>query len=196
MPDLNDHKVAAMLVENRRVFLGFLTHRLPSRADAEDVLQDFYIKALSRQNQLREADSLLAWLYALLRSTLIDHYRKADRRSRGSQAYARETRIAVWADETDGLHDELCACLHALLPTLRPDQAELVRRVDLGEEDRASIAADFGISLATLAVRLYRARQALYRALLASCASCCEHGFDDCTCVPDKAKALEQITNS
>jgi len=193
MPDLSEREVAAVLVENRRVFLGFLTRRLGSQADAEDVLQDFCLKALSRQDQLRDVDSLVAWLYALLRTTLVDHYRKTGRQGRVSQAYAEEMKSAEGTQETDSLHDGLCACLHALLPAMRPDQAELVRRVDLGEEDRASVAADLGVAPGTLGVRLHRARQALRRTLLTSCSNCCKHGFDDCACGAAKEKAPDLV---
>lgn len=186
LPDLGDHGVAAVLVENRRLFLGFLTRRLSSPADAEDLLQDFCLKALSRQHQVHDANSIVDWLYAVLRSTLYDHYRKAGRRGKASQAYAQEIKTLVEGSEADDLLQSICACLHALLPLLRPDQAELVRRIDLKEEDRARVAADMGISTGTLGVRLHRARQALRKTLLTSCANCCEHGFNDCGCAPER----------
>ncbi len=191
MSDLNDREVAAVLTENHRAFLQFLSRRLGSQSDAEDVLQDFCLKALMRQDQLRDPDSLVAWLYALLRTTLVDHYRKTGRQGRISRAYAQEIKIEQTTQENDALHEDLCACLHALLPAMRPDQAELVRRVDLGEENRTLVAADLGIAPSTLGVRLHRARQALRRTLLTACSSCCEHGFGDCGCGSGKQKALD-----
>ncbi len=196
MPDLSDDKVVSVLLENHRSFLNFLTRRLGCLSDAEDVLQDFCLKALSRQHQLREAESLVAWLYALLRSSLSDHYRKKERHGKVSRAYAEELKSAGKARPIDDLHKDLCACLHALLPALRPDQAELVRRIDLEGEERASVAASLEVNLGTLAVRLHRARQALRLTLLASCASCIEHGFDDCAGKSDKRLALNRIAAS
>ncbi|VAW22499.1 hypothetical protein MNBD_ALPHA12-2170 [hydrothermal vent metagenome] len=193
--DLSEGEIAVVLTKNHRAFLDFLTRRLGSRSDAEDVLQDFCLKALSHQDQLRDPDSLVAWLYALLRTTLVDHYRKTGRQGEVSRAYAQEIKLAQPMHETDALHDDLCACLHALLPAMRPDQADLVRRVDLGEEDRAVVAADLGIGAGTLGVRLHRARQALRRTLLTSCSSCCEHGFGDCGCGSGKEKTPEHTVH-
>ena len=66
----------AVLSTNRGAFLGFLMKRLKDRSDAEDVLQDFCMRVLARKDQLREVDRMDAWLYAVLRSALNDHYRK------------------------------------------------------------------------------------------------------------------------
>jgi len=187
----SEREVALVLVNNHRAFLGFLARRLGSREDAEDVLQDFSLRALSRRDQLRDSDSVVAWLYTLLRSSLVDHYRKRGRLERVKKAYDQEIKTVEEAVDGSGLHDGFCACLHTLLPALRPDQAELVRRVDLGEEDRASLAAELGVAPGTLAVRLHRARQALGQALVASCASCPEHGFDDCCCHPNNSERAD-----
>lgn len=188
MPDLNNHKVVSVLVDNHRIFRNFLTRRLGSVSDAEDVLQDFCLKVLSHQDQLRQVDSLVAWLYTILRSSLADFYRRKERRGKMSEAFATEVKTTGEVSKIDDLHDSLCACLHALLPALRPDQAELVSRIDLEEEERASVAAELDISLGTLAVRLHRARQVLRRSLLTSCASCIKHGFDDCGCKSGRKK--------
>ncbi len=196
LPDLADHRVATVLVENRRIFLAFLTRRLSSQADAEDLLQDFCLKALTRQHQVHDANSIVDWLYAVLRSTLYDHYRKSGRRGRASQLYAQEIKVLDEGSEADDLLESICACLHTLLPLLRPDQAELVRRVDLEEEDRALVAADMDIRPGTLSVRLHRARQALRKTLLTSCANCCEHGFDDCGCAPGRKEAAALVAVS
>ncbi len=188
---MSEHEVASVLVSNRRAFLGFLARRLGSREDAEDVLQDFSLRALSRRGQLRDSDSIVAWLYTLLRSSLVDHYRKRGRLERVKKAYDQEIKTVEEAIDGAGLHDGFCACLHTLLPALRPDQAELVRRVDLNQEDRASLATELGVAPGTLAVRLHRARQALGQALVASCSSCPEHGFDDCCCHPNNSKRAD-----
>ncbi len=195
-PDMGDSKVVSVLVENNRAFRRFLARRLGSMADVEDVLQDFCLKALASQNRLRDKNSIVAWLYTVLRSCLSDHYRKNQRRGKIKQAFAQELESSGEAGNVGDLHKNICACLHSLLPVLRPDYAELVRRVDLGEEERTVVAGDLGISSGTLAVRLHRARQVLKQALLTSCGSCLEHGFDDCGCDPAKRRARAEVVKT
>lgn len=95
---------------------------------------------------------------------------------------------------TDTLYDALCNCFVSLLALLRPDQADLLRRIDLGGDDRATVAAELGITRGTFGVRLHRARLALKNLLLAVCISCPKHGFDDCACHPGKMEKLASLT--
>lgn len=192
MPDLYEPAVASALVRNRQAFMGYLVRRLNSRIDAEDVLQTFSLNVLTRSGGLRAGtdEGLIAWLYAVLRSTLIDYFRKESQRQRVTSAFEIEIRSNQIVSGPDTLFEALCECLNALTPLLKPDQADLIRRIDLEGHDRACVATDLGITRGALGTRLHRARVALRNLLLATCISCPEHGFDDCACHPDKMKML------
>lgn len=183
------------LSANRGAFLGFLMKRLGNRPDAEDVLQEFCIRVLARKEQLREAERMDAWLYAVLRSTLNDHYRKAGRSRRLKNAVSLELKSAeVAADPVDDM-DAICKCVKGLVTELRPSDADLIRRIDIDEGDRAVVAADLGVRPGTLNVRLHRARAALGEALQAHCGPCCRSGFDDCACPPIGCEHPAEETN-
>ncbi|WP_233416954.1 hypothetical protein [Halovulum marinum] len=108
------------------------------------VLQDFSIRVLTRKDQLRDVERMNAWLYAILRSTMNDHYRKATRHSRLAVAVAREPQELV-ADAPVQMARP-CTCPSRLLTELRPIDAKLIRRIDFGEEDRGMVAADMGLN--------------------------------------------------
>lgn len=168
------------LLDERGAFMGFLVRRLGNRADAEDVLQEFCIRVLARKDQLRDVARMNSWLYAILRSTLNDHYRRSARRGRLAEAVARQPE-EVGGDASEWMA-RTCACHGGLIAELRPADAELIRRIDLDEEDRAAVAADLGLNRNALGVRLHRARAALREALVAHCGPCCQTGRDDCNC--------------
>ena len=179
------------LLDGRAAFFSFLVRRLGNRADAEDVLQEFCIRVLDRREQLRDVDRMDAWLYAVLRSTLNDHYRKSARRGRLAEAVAREPE--VWAEEDASEQmSRPCTCPSGLISGLRPGEAELLRRIDLGEEDRAAVAKDLGLNGNALRVRLHRARAALRDALAAHCGPCCKTGTDDCYCPAEGCESPEK----
>ncbi len=178
------------LLAGREAFLGFLSKRLGNRADAEDVLQEFSLRVLARKDQLRDAGRMDAWLYAILRSTLNDFYRRAGRRERLNDAYAHEAgRPDVAPDVAETLAGQVCSCVETLVPRLRERDAELIRRIDLQEESRKKVAAELGLSSGALAVRLHRARAALRDQLTAFCGYCCRDGFDDCACPSSQGRS-------
>src|SRR5450631_4788473 len=67
------------MAENmRRVFL--LIYRIVGNvADAEDLTQEAFIKALQRQDQLRDLDKAAHWLSRIASNTAIDFLRRSGR---------------------------------------------------------------------------------------------------------------------
>ncbi len=169
------------LLSGRQEFLGYLRRRLGSLDEAEDALQNFSLKVIRAAQSAGQEEKVNAWMGQILRHTLIDHYRRRAVRQRAETAYAYELSIAVTAPEADpGIGP--CRCLHTAMPRLRPDHAAILRRADLEDEPRIHIAADLGLTMNALNVRLHRARQALRQELETSCPACREGSFMDCAC--------------
>lgn len=170
--------VIDQLVANHRQFLSFLEVRVSSRGVAEEILQAAFVRVVEKGDSVRSSESAMAWFYRLLRNALIDHYRRNDIEARALEVEARE---AAEGFELE-LRDAVCACMGRLLPTLKPEYAEMIRRVDLEDLPLSTVAGELGITQNNATVRLHRARQALKQRLERSCGTCANHGCLDCTC--------------
>lgn len=171
-------EVVDRLVANHREFLRFLERRVRDRATAEDILQAAFVRSMEKAETIRDAESVVPWFYRLLRNAVIDHYRRTGRESRNVEPEDAEADLA-YAAELKGI---VCACVDGLIPTLKPEYAEMIRRVDLQEEPLADVAEALGITANNAAVRLHRARQGLKKQLERSCGTCATHGCLDCRC--------------
>ncbi|WP_043404325.1 RNA polymerase sigma factor [Archangium violaceum] len=171
--------VVESLVGNHRRFLSFLERRVGSRAQAEELLQSAYVRTLEKGGELEEGEGAVAWFYRLLRNALVDHYRRQGAEGR---ALEREARAASELGPDPELTQTVCACIHDLLPALKPEYAEMVRQVDLEGRGVPEVAREAGITANNAGVRLHRARQALKKQLERSCGTCAAHGCLDCTC--------------
>ena len=173
------YDVVETLVANHRQFLAYLEKRVESREAAEDILQEAFVRGLD-SSSLRAADSAVAWFYRALRNAIVDHYRR-----RGTEARALE-QVAAEIDERvppeQELMDAVCACITKLLPTLKPEYASAIRRVELDEIAVRDYAAEENLTANAASVRLFRAREALKRRLVQSCGTCADHGCIDCRC--------------
>ncbi|MGJ3264722.1 MAG: RNA polymerase sigma factor [Salinarimonas sp.] len=184
--------VRRALEESHGQISAFLRRRLGSAEEAEEVLQAFMLRAVERSHQLEDVASVRGWLSRILATSIADHQRRAVRRRR------RETSVdphdlddfSVEADAE--IEEAICNCLYKLLPTLKDDYAELIWRIDLLEERREHVAADLGLTLNNLAVRLHRGRQALKRRLQEMCLTCPVHGFLDCSCEATESARRKQ----
>ena len=163
--------VLRLLLDNHARFLGFLERRVGSRDEAEDILQEAFVRSIGRADSLRSPESATAWFYRILRNALIDHHRREGTRARAFLQLAVETEEGT--GETDReLEAVACACVTALVDTLKPEYGTALRRVDLDGLTVRGFAEETGITPSNAGVRLHRAREALRRQLARSCGTC------------------------
>lgn len=184
MPEGRTSAVIQRLLENESAFRQFVRRRVGDEAVAEDILQQSFTRAVERSHSLNKDQSALAWFYQILRHTVADYYRSHGAEARRNQAFLEELTISGNHQEPppDEVKATACACLHGLLPTLRGNYAELIKRIDLDGESPAHVAKELKISRNNLTVRLHRARQSLRASLEGACGICSKHGCLNCTC--------------
>jgi RNA polymerase sigma-70 factor (ECF subfamily) len=173
-------QVVDTLVANHREFLAFLERRVGSRAVAEDILQEAFVRGLGKLDTLRDDESAVAWFYRVLRNAVVDHHRRHAAANRALESFAEEVETHdVPAAET---HGAICRCVATLAETLKPEYAEALAKVEVEGVRVSDYAEQAAISSNNAAVRVFRAREALRKQVLRSCGTCAEHGCLDCTC--------------
>jgi RNA polymerase sigma-70 factor, ECF subfamily len=73
-----------LYVRYARLVHGILLARVPPR-DAEDLVQDVFMTALRRMNELRTAAAFRGWLAAIARNRAIDYFRERGARRESSE---------------------------------------------------------------------------------------------------------------
>jgi RNA polymerase sigma factor (sigma-70 family) len=184
-PEPAPHVVAA-LVANHRQFLAFLEKRVGSRAIAEDILQDAFVRGVPKLDTLRADESAVAWFYRLLRNAVVDHHR---RRGAGQRKLAEFEAELGTLEPGGAVHGAICTCVRELAATLDPKYADALQAVEIGGMPVKDYAARVGISPSNAGVRVFRARKALLERVERCCGSCAEHGCLDCTCGSGAAHA-------
>lgn len=173
-------EVVRALVANHQNYLAFLERRVGSRAIAEDILQEAFVRGLGKVDSLRSEESAVAWFYRLLRNAVIDYHRRHASASRGLSALAAE--LDTRSEPDASLRGLVCGCVKELAATLKPEYAQALQRVEIDELAVKDYAAEAGISSSNAAVRVFRAREALRKQVARSCGTCAEHGCLDCSC--------------
>ena len=172
--------IEVLLRENFDSLLGFARKRTGDDQLAADALQESLLRAIKSEDKLAHRENLKAWFYRILRNVISDLHRREGARQRALQRFTIELETDA-ADETEKI---LCGCLSGLLPSLKPDYAEAIRRIDLGGESPGEVARTLGIKPGNVTVRLHRARRQLRKRLEQTCRMCATHGCLDCTCSP------------
>jgi RNA polymerase sigma factor (sigma-70 family) len=173
-------EVLRVLTENHSRFLDFVERRVGSRDQAEDILQEAFVRSLNH-NVPESSASATAWFYRVLRNAITDYYRRQGTQGRALDSYAVEAGSTSEIVDED-LESVVCACVTELVDTLKEEYATALRRVDLDGISVRQFAAESGITPGNAGVRLHRAREALRRQLARSCGTCLTHGCFDCQC--------------
>ena len=148
-----------------------------NRQDAEDLLQETYLKAFAHYEGFTEGTNLKAWLFRILKNAFINGYRHAkvgpmevDLGVDGDGALeAAGTRARAFANP--GPEDQLVAGtmdgpVAEALAALPEDFRLAVELVDLQDFSYREVADILEIPLGTVMSRLYRGRRLLESALL------------------------------
>jgi RNA polymerase sigma-70 factor (ECF subfamily) len=172
-------EVVRALLASRERFLRFLLPRVGSRESAEDVLQAAYVKALERGGGIRKGESAVAWFFRLLRNAVLDHHRRRDVEVRAATSKAKASPMA---GEDSELERAVCQCVKDVMPTLKGEYADILRRVEMEGAAVTDVAKSDKITANNAMVRLHRARKALHGRLVETCGTCTQHGCLDCHC--------------
>src|SRR5688572_25186253 len=150
-------EVAAIFVANHREFLAFLERRVGSKAIAEDILQEAFVRGMGRV-RTDDKESVIGWFYRTLRNAAIDYHRRHKTASKALDAFAAETDEKIEADAE--LHTAVCQCVGRLADTLKPAYAEALKRIEVDGLTVKDYAEEAGISPSNAAVRVPGARSA------------------------------------
>ena len=168
------------LLESRAQFLNFLKKRVQSPEVAEDLLQNAFLKSVEKSGEIRDAESIVAWFYRVLRNSVIDHYRSSGRNQQELMGILKD--LEQYAGAMPEPQNEVCQCINPLLQNLKPEYREALTTIDLGDGSLADLASRAGITEGNAAVRIHRARQAMLKQVQMTCGACAEHSCVNCQC--------------
>jgi RNA polymerase sigma-70 factor (ECF subfamily) len=141
---------------------GWLRGRLGNAHDAEDLLQDLFLKALRQDRKFCEIANARAWLFEVARNAVTDRMR------------LKKEQVEL-PDDLAADHDEpaavasLAACLPRALSELPEEDREAITRCDLEGMTQEDYAHLKGLTLPGAKSRVQRARKRLREHLTEAC---------------------------
>lgn len=156
----------ALLLPHLDVLLAFARHRTATEADAEDLVQETFVRAWQGLDDLRDDASARAWLFRILRRLLSDHHRNGSRKPEvdlGPLLAAHEERIA--SPGSGPLEDCLSRLSHErarrALDRIPDEFAMAVALHDIAGFRYREIAEILEVPLGTVMSRIHRGRKML-----------------------------------
>lgn len=167
-PAMNDSRIKQAFLEQRAALARYLRARSLSQDDAEDIVQDLYLKLDSYDGG--PIGEPRAYLYRMAHNLLLDRRRSAMRRVRREEQWSgsdlgltADIDDAPGADQIIAARQQLTAVTGAInrLPERTRD---IFRRFRLDEQTQQAIADEIGISKSAVEKHIYRAYRAIHAA--------------------------------
>jgi RNA polymerase sigma-70 factor (ECF subfamily) len=157
-------EVARLVADHHEALYRYAYRLCGSVADAEDLVQQTFLTACGKLDQVRSADSVLSWLYAVLRNTYLKSCRKRGPVAAGDLDLALDSIPEELPEPLVIDREELQAALNAL-----PEEFKIVVLMFYFEHcSYQEIADQLGLPTGTVMSRLSRAKGQLRARLLPS----------------------------
>jgi RNA polymerase sigma-70 factor (ECF subfamily) len=141
------------------------------RRDAQDLVQDTYLRAFRSSGQFEAGTNLRGWMFTILHNTFLNQRRDRGRSPIDADSEvverAPDDRPAASNPEELLLREALDADLQAALDQLPPAYREAVWLRDVEQFSYEEIAGIAGVPIGTVMSRISRGRRALYDDLVA-----------------------------
>jgi len=159
---------------------GFIRSKVSNDQEAEDVLQDIFMRIHKGIDDLRHEDRVQSWVFGIARRALADHYRQKGRdkeelagndiRTGGDEDVTLD--LNKFEGEHD-VHEEVLSWLIPMIDELPEKYGKPLKMADVEGKTQQEVADHLGLSLSGAKSRVQRARQKLGEVL----AACCEVQF-------------------
>ena len=139
--------------------LGYIRSKIRSREDAEDILQNVFIRISSNVDKLSEEVKLKNWIFTITRNAIIDYYRmNATRKKVAVQEEINDDIIeSDDPDPTKGLDQ----CMSSMIGLLPEEYRDIIIESEINGVKQKDLALRYGIPYPSLRSKVQRGRERL-----------------------------------
>jgi RNA polymerase sigma-70 factor (ECF subfamily) len=137
----------------QKELVTFVNRRIRDKAEAEDIVQDVFVKVYTRMGQLKETDKLRSWMFQITRNSIADYYR-----GKRKEILAEDL---DWDNGNKPLNECVSSCLQHMITTLPDKYREAFELSEIHNLAQVDLAKQLNISYSGAKSRVQRARQML-----------------------------------
>lgn len=145
---------------------AFLRSRVSQESDADDILQDVFLRIIEKVGSLRETGRIQSWVYQIARNAIADFYRRRTPQPADPVEVAVDPQMEKFAGN---LNHSVAAWLSLMISALPETLRDAVRMYELEGISQQGIANRLGISLSGAKSRVQRGRRQLEELMRGSC---------------------------
>ena len=160
-------EVATIYKQFHAQLLNYIRSKIKSKEDAEDILQNVFIRISLAVSQLSEDEKLKNWIFTITRNAVIDYYR----------ANAARKKVAISTTIEDNIFEEdtvdatkgLDQCMSTMIALLPEEYRDIIIASEINGVKQKELADKYGVAYPSLRSRVQRGRERLKQLLFNCC---------------------------
>ena len=152
-------EVTTIYKEFHSDLLRYVRSKVRLKEDAEDILQNVFVKISSSVNKLTEDVRIKNWLFTVTRNTIIDYYRANANKKKVAIEDEVEQQLldADDPDPTKGLDQ----CMNSMIGLLPEEYRSIIIDSEIKGIKQKDLAEKYGIAYPSMRSRIQRGRERL-----------------------------------
>lgn len=144
---------------------AWLLGRTRNRQEAEDIMQDVFLKAMKNSDRFCTLDDAKPWIFKMVKNQYIDRLRKQVETENLDDV----SNLPPSPVPSQEVFIRMQRCLPPVLKQLKPVERHIIEACDLEGVKQAEYAQQNGLTLAATKSKLQRARKVLKQQLVDYC---------------------------
>ena len=156
---------------------GYILKRVSDSSEADDILQEVFIKIHEKIDLLKDQTKINGWIYRITKNSIIDYYRKKKLKySDIQQLTINELNTLDDSNLSEEINPEerIASGLQLMINSLPKEYAQALNMVEFQGLTQVQLAKELNISVSGAKSRIQRGRQMLKDSLM----KCCHYEFD------------------
>jgi RNA polymerase sigma-70 factor, ECF subfamily len=152
-------EVSAVYTQFHQQLLNYVRSKIQSKEDAEDIVQNVFIKISSNIDKLSEDTKLKSWIFTITRNAIIDYYR----------INANKKKITIGGELEEGIFEDdepdttkgLDQCMESMIGLLPDEYRDVIVDSEIKGIRQKDLAEKYGIAYPSMRSRVQRGRERL-----------------------------------
>lgn len=160
-------ELATIYTDFHKVLLGFIKSKVNNHQDAEDILQNVFVKVATGVDDLNRREKLQSWIYTIARNSIVDYYRSNT--TKKSIAIEDDILESFSDDEYNDTTKGLDCCLINFVDQLPEEYRNVILDVEMNGLKQKDLTEKYGLAYSSIRSRVQRGRDKLKQLLLECC---------------------------
>lgn len=168
--DINTINTKEQILEvwskNKQKVISLINSKVKRESDIDDIIQEVFIKLWTKNEEIKDKEKILPWLYSVTRFTIADYYRE---KSKNKDSNLAQIDNLEASEELEGKSDE-SKKLIPIIHSLPVKYKTVLLMSDIFNMSHREIAAQFDLTISCVKTRVVRARKLLGERMKECCA--------------------------